>query len=266
MVIGIPLRYDAVEKVNTFYIIKDVVDLFEGLNCKIRYLIPNQEVRNKEEKKEGKGTFYPLTEDNKKNVYDQISMVDGVFLPGGRVVTDFDRFIVKVCKEKNIPVLGVCLGMQIIANYDRDKVVLNPIDDHYQENDDELSHKVMIEENSILYDILHKKEIMVNSFHKQSVEKTDSFDIIAIDENNVIEAIEVKDTYFILGVQWHPEISYRFDDNSKLIINYFINKCKSHSNKNYVDQDISFGSYRSKIDDTVIKLFITNDQRKSYIV
>ena len=266
MVIGIPLRYDAIEMIGTFYVTKNVVELFEKLDCKIRYLIPNQELRDQKEREEGKGTFYPLTEENINNIYDQISMVDGIFLPGGRVITDFERFIVKVCKKENIPVLGVCLGMQIIANYDRDKVVLNPIENHFQENEDELFHRVMIDENSKLYSILNKKEIMVNSFHRQTVENNDSFTVSAIDENNVIEGIEVKNTDFIIGVQWHPEISYSFDDNSKMIINYFINKCKNHSNKEYVDQGIVFDSYRSKKDDTVIKLYITNEQRKSYIV
>ena len=31
---------------------------------------------------------------------------------------------------------------------------------------------------------------------------------------------------FIIGIQWHPEISYDFDDNSRKIIDFFIEECK----------------------------------------
>ena len=47
---------------------------------------------------------------------------------------------------------------------------------------------------------------------------------LVMEENTMLEVL--KDKKFILGVQWHPEISYDFDENSRKIINYFINKCK----------------------------------------
>lgn len=262
MVIGIPLRYDVVEKKNTFFITKNLIDLFGNLDCKIKYLIPNQKVKKPDTDKGGEGNFFPLTNELKIDIEKIVDDVDGVFLPGGKIITDFERYLVKVCKDKNIPVLGVCLGMQIIANYDREKTVLVPVVNHYQTGpDDELCHKVIIDDNSILYDILHQNEIMVNSFHKQTVLNTDSFVVSAVDDNKVIEAIELKGTDFVLGVQWHPEISYHFDDNSKLIIHYFLDKC-SNRHSNYVDQGIEFKSYRSKLEDTCIKMFITNEERE----
>lgn len=265
MVIGIPLRYDVVEKKNTFFVTKNLIDLFEELNCNIKYLIPNQKVKKPEIDEDGEGNFYPLTEDNKNDIEKIVDDVDGVFLPGGRIITDFERYLVKVCKEKNIPVLGVCLGMQIIANYDREKATLTPVENHYQSgSDDELCHKVIIDENSKLYDILHKKEIMVNSFHKQTIINTDSFIVTGVDENGVSEAIEIKDTDFILGVQWHPEISYHFDDDSKLILKYFLNKCSNRHSK-YINQNIGFKSYRSKISDDYVKLYITDEEREALL-
>ncbi len=262
MIIGIPLRYDVVEKNNTFFVTKNLVDLFSSLNCKIRYLIPNQKVNNPNIQKDGEDNFYPLTDEMKLDIEKSVDEVDGVFLPGGKIITDFERYLVRVCKDKNIPVLGVCLGMQIIANFDRETTELISVDNHYQTgSDDELCHKVIIDDHSKLYDILHKNEIMVNSFHRQTVLNDDSFVVSAVDENNVIEAVEVKDTDFVLGVQWHPEISYHFDDNSKLIIHYFLKKC-SNRRSNYVDQEIDFKSYRSQLEDTCIKMYITNEERE----
>ena len=41
------------------------------------------------------------------------------------------------------------------------------------------------------------------------------------DYNNIIEAIKVKDKKYILGVQFHPEIMYYYDDNAKIIFEDF---------------------------------------------
>ena len=57
---------------------------------------------------------------------------------------------------------------------------------------------------------------MVNSFHNYHSEENNLFNICAISEDNIIEGIELEGKRFILGIQWHPEISYDFDDNSKL--------------------------------------------------
>ncbi len=264
MVIGIPLRYDVVEKNNTFFINNKLIDLFESLNCKVKVLIPNQKVKSSEILEDESSNFYHLTNDNKLEIEKLVDEVDGIFLPGGRIICDFERYLIKVCKEKNIPVLGVCLGFQIMANYDTPKVILNPVDNHYQElSDDELFHKIMIDKKSKLYEIIQKEEIMVNSFHKQTVPKTDSFDISAVDENGVIEALELKDADFIIGVQWHPEISYKFDENSRLIIHAFIDKC-SNNHRDYVPDNIKFHSYKTKLDD-FIKLYITDEERQDLL-
>ena len=44
-------------------------------------------------------------------------------------------------------------------------------------------------------------------------------------EDGVIEAIEYPGDYFNIGIQWHPEISYEFDENSRKIIDEFLRRC-----------------------------------------
>ena len=90
MVIGIPLRYDVVEKKNTFFINNKLIDLFESLNCKVKVLIPNQIVKTSEMLEDESINFYPLTDDNKLEIEKLVDEVDGVFLPGGRNICDFD--------------------------------------------------------------------------------------------------------------------------------------------------------------------------------
>ena len=40
-----------------------------------------------------------------------------------------------------------------------------------------------------------------------------------------IEAIELKDKTFVMGLQWHPEINYDTNEYSKKIIDYFVKIC-----------------------------------------
>jgi Predicted glutamine amidotransferases len=44
--------------------------------------------------------------------------------------------------------------------------------------------------------------------------------------------LEFPNSSFNIGVQWHPEMMYSFDDGSRLIWNKFIDSSKEFSRKN----------------------------------
>ena len=217
--IGITCRYYELDN-PIIYISKNVYDVFSKL-CDVRLIIPVQDVCYPITR----GRDFPLlTNNDKKLIHKQIDMVDGLLFPGGYKFTPHDRYIFDYSVEKDIPVLGICLGMQLISCFNKDVDII-PIDtgvNHKQVNDLEFCHYVNIDKNSLLYKIVGKERIKVNSFHKMTIKPNNKLNIVALSDDGVIEGLEYPNKKFIMGLQWHPEISYNIDESSKKIIDYFV--------------------------------------------
>lgn len=172
--------------------------------------------------------YNELTDEEKNNIDKYLDMVDGVMFPGGHKVTPFDVYLLKRCIERDIPTLGICLGMQLMSCYDEYfQVYPNESEiNHYQDSDEGFAHKVFIKKDSTLYKILGKEELMVNSFHNYHVSIDNYYKVCATSEDGYIEGIELPNRRFHVGIQWHPEISYPFDLDSQKIINYFLGICE----------------------------------------
>lgn len=165
----------------------------------------------------------PLTDDEKSDLERILSMCDGILMPGGRRLYEYDSFICKYAMENNIPLLGICAGMQLMARINTDFKNQLIDEDNSHDVEKEYSHEVEIIKDSLLYKIVGKDRIMVNSYHRYKV-PNEGFNKISATCGDVIEAIENDDYKFFLGVQWHPERLE--DENSKKIIEYFINMSK----------------------------------------
>lgn len=145
-----------------------------------------------------------------------LNITDGIILQGGDDYTEKEIELIKYAYEKDIPLLGICLGMQTIAIALGGKI--KKIDNHMKLNKD--THEVYLKKDSKIYKILNKEKITVNSRHNFAVKDT-NLDITGYSSDNIIEVIEDKNKKFFIGVEWHPE-SLENEDSKKLF-DYFVN-------------------------------------------
>lgn len=143
-----------------------------------------------------------------------------------KIRDSFEFELLKKAVNKNIPILGICRGMQVIgAVYGAH--IIQHIEGHIQEMPMDISsHEVNIKPNTLLYDIIGKNKIMVNSFHHQIVGSGFGGMVSAVSKEGYIEAIELKNKKFVLGVQWHPERLIESNENFS-IFDRFIKEAKN---------------------------------------
>lgn len=115
----------------------------------------------------------------------------------------YDTVLVKTLLEQSeIPTLGVCLGMQMMA-----LAAGGRLDQHLPET--LTSHERHW--NNVRHPVRMVRAVEgmgdgeVTSHHRQAVGDPGRLAVLATSDDGVIEAIELPRARFFLGVQWHPE-------------------------------------------------------------
>lgn len=130
------------------------------------------------------------------------NLAEGIILTGGGDIDEHpnrnkvENELIKLSIEKNIPLLGICRGFQLINQYFGGN--LSRVDNHVR-----VKHKIKL--TNPHKDEEHKK---VNSYHNYGITKenlADDLEVHSVSEGDeVIESFYHK-KYKIKGVQWHPE-------------------------------------------------------------
>lgn len=156
----------------------------------------------------------------------QIELCDGIILQGGINYATYEVNIAKYLIDKDIPVLGICAGMNCLikaggGEFRRD----TNRDIHNNKYDNLKAHKVSINQKSFLYEILKEKDLYVNSVHTRTSISTGIYESVAHSQDGLVEAVELKSKKFNLGIQWHPE-QFNEEDINNNIFKVFIGRCR----------------------------------------
>lgn len=186
--------------------------------------------------------------------------LDGILLPGSdsdvdpayfgedphpklkRVVPEkdlTDSLVLARAEELHLPVFAICYGMQAL-NVSRGGSLIQDIDSQVENNVkheqglplDRNSHRIDIAKGGILAGLTNGREVKVNSHHHQAIRSVGRHLVVtATARDGVIECIEDdRNGRFAIGVQWHPELSWRTDELSASLFEVFIAECRSRAN------------------------------------
>ncbi len=196
----------------------------EELRNRPQTTIPNTYARVIEEAG-GIPFIIPIT-DKKENISEIARIADGILFSGGDDIhpryygeepladmtispderTEFETALLREAMQLRKPVLGICLGAQLInvtlgGSLYQD--ILTQIEKPLNHRD---QHNITIVEGTMLYRMFFGSDVTVFSTHHQSIKSPGKGLIVsALSSDGVIEAIELPDYPFLIGVQWHPE-------------------------------------------------------------
>lgn len=181
---------------------------------------------------------------NESNINDVISDVNGIVIPGGfgSRGTEGKQLAIKYCRENNIPLLGICFGLQLaIIEYAKDVLKIkdpnsteiderceNPVIDYLPEQYKGINlggtmrlgaYECKLNKDSKVYQLYNNQEL-IKERHRHRFEFNNKYlDIFKKDPNflisgvnpqtNLLEIFELKNNDYFVCCQFHPEFKSR---------------------------------------------------------
>jgi putative glutamine amidotransferase len=199
--------------------------------------------------------IFPLSADEQE-LRQLFELCDGVLLTGGHDVSpvlyheepleglveccrkrdEMEGIIFKMALEDDVPVLGICRGIQFInaalgGTLYQDLPLQHPsaVDHHQKAPYDVPAHEVQIVKDSPLYKCLSIAGLPVNSCHHQGIrELAPGLEIWAQAPDGLVEAICLPGKRYVRAVQWHPEFFPAGDPLSEAIFESFVAAAKEN--------------------------------------
>ncbi|MBE6123653.1 MAG: CTP synthase [Erysipelotrichaceae bacterium] len=203
-----------------------------------------------------------ITEDN---VQEMLGDADGIIVPGGFGYRGIEGKIAaaRYARENNIPYLGLCLGMQIaVIEYARN--VIGWKDANSGEFDEESTHKVIdylpdqyagidmggtmrlgaypcvIREGTLMETCYGEREISerhrhryeFNNAYREEFENSGMTIAGTSPDQILVEAVEIPENDFYIGVQYHPEFKSR-PNHAHPLFRGFVEACMKNGGKEH---------------------------------
>lgn len=168
-----------------------------------------------------------LTLEEIKDIDDMVKICDGIILQGGLVSCNYEIEIARKCIEYDIPLIGICAGFNNILRALGTDVIEDKTKKHdiYDMN---YRHEIEIKKDTVLYELVGKEQLEVNSIHSMiaPIDVVKDFaQISSYTKDGLVESFELKEKKFVMGIKWHPELM--IDEKHTLnLFKKFVDECK----------------------------------------
>lgn len=149
-------------------------------------------------------------------------------------VRDFmEKYLLERCLQDDKPAFGICRGLQFFnvalggtlwqdLPSQRPGSVLHEMKPPYNKP----AHAVGFPKDSPLRGLLEKDGARVNSRHHQAIkEVSPRLKISAVSEDGLAEGVYLPGARFLSAVQWHPELDFMVNEDSRLLFSAFVKAC-----------------------------------------
>lgn len=182
-----------------------------------------------------------------KMVDDYLDQLGGLLLPGGGDVEphrygqeprtdalygmvslhdEFDLALIRAAIARDLPVLAVCRGMQILNVAMGGTLVQDlEVEGHWM-----AEHEVTIEGDSLLAEAAEAMHLRhCYSVHHQGLDELGAGIMpVAYDDHGLVEGVQYTEASWILGVQWHPEDTTSVEPAQQRIFDELIRRAAQH--------------------------------------
>jgi putative glutamine amidotransferase len=150
--------------------------------------------------------------------------------------SEFD-FVNRVV-DTGLPTFAICRGIHVInvalggTLYEDLPDMIGGEVQHRLPPREPVRHRVTVKPDTRLMQILNTSEVSPMSWHHQGIKKlAPGLIISATAPDNVIEGIEMPEHPWLLGVQWHPELTADSDENQQALYNAFVKFASSNKDE-----------------------------------
>lgn len=177
-----------------------------------------------------------------------LGMLDGLVLPGGEdvdprfqnedptpqlgIVNPWrDRYELQMARlafARGLPTLGICRGIQVMAialggSVHQDVGTLASIGHSQNAPRWATSHLVRLAADSRLGAWLETESVYTNSFHHQAVNRMpERLRAVGCTGDGLVEALESRKKNVFVGVQWHPEELFDYEETARRLFRGFV--------------------------------------------
>ncbi len=189
---------------------------------------------------------------------------DGLLIPGGKDIApeeyggrpsgkvrlaspkrdELELHAIRHARLSHLPALGICRGIQAMnvalggTLYEDIGDQYEPVNGHKIEHQQTLgnrargdaTHPVDLLGHSKLYSLFGAACVITNSMHHQALRRV-AYGLIVTGKSRdgIVEAVELRDHPFFIGVQWHPEEMVEQDEPSRKLFREFVLKAADHA-------------------------------------